>query len=361
MYKRSLSIALTLIMIMTIFMGVPVFAAGSVTLDKTEFTAYEKGYATIKGLTDQQIEDGAWLAISPEGERVSNTEFDQYVSELSADNIWEFEAPLELGKYEIRLMDADHNLLAKAAFSVGAPKAKPGDIVISKSEVKIKEPMSVKIGGLTDELLEAGAWFGTVQFTVSGEAATSDDIAAGEEGLSTWAAPVVNEAKDENLVTDKIMVDFPAPITREEFCELAVLLYEKMTGIKAALPVENPFSDTTNPEILKAVNLGVTGGIGGGKFGPNNNITRQELSVMLLRALKAVMPNIPTTAEFKTQFQDVAAIDAWALESVRFMNANDILTGSTVNGVSYILPKGNTTREQAIAMVLRLYNKFNQL
>ncbi|MDD3706428.1 MAG: S-layer homology domain-containing protein, partial [Clostridiaceae bacterium] len=183
----------------------------------------------------------------------------------------------------------------------------------------------------------------------------------GEEGLSTWAAPVVNEAKDQNLVTDKVLVDFPAPITREEFCELAVLLYEKMTGTAAPAPASNPFSDTTNPQILKAANLGIVGGVGGGKFAPNNNVTRQEISVMLLRTLKNVMPNITTAAEFKTQFQDAGSIDSWALEAVKFMNANDIIGGSTVNGVSYMLPKGNTTREQAIALVLRMYNTFNKL
>ena len=82
---------------------------------------------------------------------------------------------------------------------------------------------------------------------------------------------------------------------------------------------------------------------------------------MLLRTLKNVMPNISTAAQFKTQFQDAGSIDSWALEAVKFMNANDIIAGSTVNGVSYMLPKGNTTKEQAIALVLRMYNKFNTL
>ncbi|HOS69848.1 MAG TPA: S-layer homology domain-containing protein [Bacillota bacterium] len=522
MNKRILSIVLSLCLILTMIMNIPVFAAGGVTVNKSEYTVKEKGNATITGLSDQEIEDGAYLGISAEGERLSNTPVDVYISDLPADNVWEFEAPFQLGKFELRLMDYEGNLIAKTAFSVAAPKAKPGDIAVSKAEVKIKEPMYVKIGGLTEEQIEEGAWlaiskngekientsvdkyisdlpadntyrfeapykfgkyevrvfsdsnaepvnsffgmteflvvsskaqpgdiviskspvlpeekmsvtvkgltpgeltegawlgitrsderlentyvsayiqdlpvsntyefnapsepgtyevrvfcsstmepeefeygkFGTAQFIVSGEAAPSDDIEAGEEGLSAWAAPVVNEAKDQNLVTDKVLVDFPSPITREEFCELAVLLYEKMTGTEAPLPAANPFNDTTNPKILKAANLGIVGGVGGGKFAPNNNVTRQEIAVMLLRTLKNVMPNISTAAEFKTQFQDVSSIDSWALEAVKFMNANDIIGGSTVNGVSYMLPKGNTTREQAIALVLRMYNTFNKL
>jgi hypothetical protein len=42
------------------------------------------------------------------------------------------------------------------------------------------------------------------------------------------------------------------PITREEFCELAVLLYETMTGTTASPMSPNPFTDTTNSQILKA-------------------------------------------------------------------------------------------------------------
>lgn len=525
MKKKLLSIILTLCLIMTMFMSVPVFAAGGITLNKTQYTIGERGEAKISGLSDEEIEYGAWVGLSPEGERVENTICWEYLSDLPANNVLEFSAPANLGKYELRLMDGDDNLIATASFSVGAPKANKTDIVLSKSEVKLNEPMSVTINGLSDEMLENDAWlgispanekmentivteyiqylpadntyrfnapstfgkyeirvfssglvseneydsvlfgvvtfdvvsskanpgdivlskstvqplekmtvtvngltqgeidqdafigielvnekientiiyeyinsfkignvyefqapgdpgayevrvvcsgtisedlysyalFGVAPFVVSGSAAPSNEIAAGEEGLSTWAAPVVNEAKEENLTTDKVLVDFPSPITREEFCELAVLLYEKMTGTKAVLPASNPFNDTTNPEILKAANLGIVGGIGGGKFAPNNNVTRQEISVMLLRTLKTVMPNITTTAEFKTQFQDVGNVDSWALEAVRFMNANDVVTGSTVNGVSYILPKGNTTREQAIALVLRIYNKFYKL
>ncbi len=523
MSKKVLSIIITLCLIFTMFMNVPVFAAGGVTLNKSEFTVGEKGQATISGLSNEEIEDGAWLGISPEGERYENTYHDTYVSDLPANNVWEFEAPDKLGKYEVRLMDADDNFIAAAPFNVGAPKANPGDITISKAEAKLNEPMSVTVKGLTDEQLDNGAWlgisawneklentyhntyisdlpanntysftapakfgkyearvfssdssdyesvfygkveftvvsskaqpgdivlsktlvrpneklsvtvkgltpgeievgawlgiaksgeklentyhntyisdlpvnntyeftagyepgtyevrvfcsgsmqpeeyeygmFGKAQFTVSGDAAPSTDLQAGDEGLSGWAAPEVNKAKDENLVTDKVMAEFPKDITREEFCELAVLLYEKMTGKKAEPAAANPFSDTNNPEILKAYNLKIVGGVGEGKFAPNNKVTRQEISVMLLRTLQAVMPNVVTTAEFRDKFNDESDIAPWALEAVKFMNGNGVLNGSAAgDGTAYILPKGNTTREQAILLVLRVYNAFYKI
>jgi hypothetical protein len=522
MKKRALAIILTLTFIFTMILSIPVFAAGSVTLNKTQFTVGEKGQATVSGLTSAQIDGGAFLGIAEVGTRYENTYHDTYVADLPANNVWIFEAPNYYGEYEVRLLDADYNLLSSAAFSVVAPQAGSSDITISKTEVRLREPMSVTVNGLTNEMLDNGAWlgiekydeklantyhdtyisylpanntyefeapfhfgkyevrvfssynedpedsffgkveftvvpgkakegdivlsktrvlpeekmsvtvkgltpgeikegawlgiakseerlqntyhdtyisslpindtheftaptnpgayevrvfctygvstpeeyeyalFGTAKFVVSTDAA-GGDIAAGEEGLSAWAVKEVNEARDENLVTDKVLVDFPEDITREEFCELAVLLYEKMTGIKAVPEEVNPFSDTNNPEILKAYKLGIVGGIGGGKFAPGEKVTREQISAMFLRTLKAVMPEMPTDAQFATQFQDQDNISAWALESVRFMNANDIIKGTTVNGVSYLLPQGNTTKEQAIALVLRIYNKFGTL
>ncbi len=522
MKKRLLAVTLSICFIFTMLMTVPVFAAGSITINKTDFTAGEKGQITVTGLTQDEIDNGAYLGIAKKGTKPENVAVEAYVSDLPAGNVFEFSAPYYLGSYEVFLLDWDGNVYDRKELTVGAPKAKAGDITLSKSEVKLNEPMSVTVKGLTDEQIENGAWlgvakwdeklenttigayisdlpvgnkyeftapyrfgkyevrvfsdssfdyeaslfgkeeflvvsskakagdivlskttvspeekmsvtvnglskgeiengawlgiglaneklenttvgayisdlpvgnvyeftapyipgtyevkvfcsdgladeeyeygkFGTAQFTVSGAAAPSDDFSAGYEGLSGWAAPVVNEARGEDLVTDKVLVDFPADITREEFCELAVLLYEKMTGTTASVPAVNPFNDTSNPEILKAANLGIVGGIGGGKFAPKNKVTRQEISVMLLRTLKVIMPNISTEAEFKTKFQDVGDVADWALEAVRFMNANDILGGSSAGGVTYIFPKGNTTKEQAIALVLRLYNAFYKI
>lgn len=134
---------------------------------------------------------------------------------------------------------------------------------------------------------------------------------------------------------------------------MAVLLYEKMTGKKAAAAA-NPFTDTSNPEILKAYNLGIVGGVGEGKFAPNNKVTRQEISAMLVRTLKAVKPGINTKADFKIKFQDERDVAAWAFGDIKFMNTNAVNNGSVANGISDINPKGNITGEQSKALVLRI-------
>ncbi|MDD3705941.1 MAG: hypothetical protein PHC45_07760, partial [Clostridiaceae bacterium] len=161
MNKRVLSIVLALCLMMTMLMSVPVFAAAGISLNKTQFTGGEPGEATVSGLSAEQIEYGAYLLIAPQGARDSYDEgWLDHVDNLPANNICKFNAPTELGNYEIWLKDGDGNLMTRAPFSVVAPKAKPGDITISKSEVKLSEPMSVTVKGLTDEMIENDAWLG---------------------------------------------------------------------------------------------------------------------------------------------------------------------------------------------------------
>jgi hypothetical protein len=90
-------------------------------------------------------------------------------------------------------------------------------------------------------------------------------------GLETsdWAETEVSQAAQDGLVPESIKSkDLTAPITREEFCELAVLLYEKTSGEMARPASPNPFSDTANPEILKAYALEITLGMTPTTFEP---------------------------------------------------------------------------------------------
>lgn len=49
-------------------------------------------------------------------------------------------------------------------------------------------------------------------------------FAANFSGYSSWAYAELTEAEEYGLITDNIRVEMSAPITREEFAELAVRL-----------------------------------------------------------------------------------------------------------------------------------------
>jgi len=67
--------------------------------------------------------------------------------------------------------------------------------------------------------------------------------------------PELKQAYDYGLTYSGVMQGFKKPITREEFCTIVVKLYEKLTN-QSIVASGNPFTDTANPEIIKAYQLG---------------------------------------------------------------------------------------------------------
>ena len=175
-----------------------------------------------------------------------------------------------------------------------------------------------------------------------------------DPSASRWAVAELKIAYEYGLTYPDIMKDFKKAITREEFCVIAVKLYEKLSG-KKAIPGTNPFSDTSNPEIVKAYTLGIVQGVGGGKFAPGQNITRQEICVMIFRALGKAKEKLDKTIEGSFPFDDIRLIAPWALEAMKYAYMHGIMSGV---GSRRIDPLSNTTREQGIVLIKRTYEGF---
>ena len=188
-----------------------------------------------------------------------------------------------------------------------------------------------------------------------GKLSVSDGDSVDYSTASSWAIPEIKQAIEYGLVTERILSNFKKNITREEFCEIVVKLYEKLSGNTAKPVSPNPFEDTANTEILKAYNLKIVKGVSATSFAPDKFITRQEICVMLYRALKAAKPSLDFSTGIMASFADEKEIAGWAINEVRYMNKHGIMKGV---GGSRIDPLGNTTREQAIALVKRTYEAF---
>jgi len=173
---------------------------------------------------------------------------------------------------------------------------------------------------------------------------------------SSWAKPELELAYSYGLTYPAVMKTFTKPITREEFCVIVVKLYEKLTG-KTVQAGTSPFTDTTNPEIIKAYTLGVVKGTGAGKFSPALSITRQEIATMIYRALgKAVYP-LKAVSQTNFPFSDKAEVAAWALEAMQFAYQNAIMKGVSATAID---PLSNTTREQGVVLIKRTYEAFKE-
>lgn len=186
------------------------------------------------------------------------------------------------------------------------------------------------------------------------------------KAASEWAKPELQKAYELGLIPDILKgADMTKPITREEFAELAVLLYESVTGQKSAPFSPNPFTDTSNPQILKAYNLGITTGTSATAFSPNVLINREQCATMLFRTIKAIYPQGNYSVAGVKDFPDQKYISDWAIEAAKYMNKMGILTGDAQGN---FMPKATTpkqeadgygmaTREQAVALSVRTYNK----
>lgn len=175
------------------------------------------------------------------------------------------------------------------------------------------------------------------------------------EGASDWARKELDKGAQYGLITDRIRGDMSGKVTREEFAEIAVKLYEKYTGETAATG-DASFSDTTNPEILKAANLGLVQGVGGGKYAPAQLITREQMATILLRALKVIEPQADYTISVSQKVADDDKIEDWAWNGVYYCYQTGIVNGM---GNNMFNPDGEATREMAVIVCTRAYEYYS--
>ena len=176
-------------------------------------------------------------------------------------------------------------------------------------------------------------------------------VAFAQSEPSDWAAEEVERAKANGLVTDPLTADYTKNVTREEFCELVVKLYEKITQIDLE-PAPEIFEDTTNEEILKAYSAGIVKGISATMFDPSSPISRQEICVMMTRCIERAIPTSTVYTYTINSFADGDQIDDWAFAAVNYSYDHGVIHGVGDNRVD---PLGPVTSEAAILLVNRMY------
>jgi len=195
-------------------------------------------------------------------------------------------------------------------------------------------------------------------------------VNAAETGLvSEWAIPEIEKASEYGLIPASMNnVNMTEPITREEFAELAVKLYESLMDTTAPTVSQNPFTDTVNTEVLKAFQLGITTGKTATTFSPDEIMNREQVATMFGRTIELVTPNGDFSTDDAPTFIDQDNISQWALKYVKYMSKLGIINGN--NG--YFMPYpmtvshqttgyGTTTRQEAIAMSVRIYNNYETI
>ncbi|MCL1810225.1 MAG: S-layer homology domain-containing protein [Clostridiales bacterium] len=116
----------------------------------------------------------------------------------------------------------------------------------------------------------------------------------------------------------------------------------------------SPFNDVPDDAfyaeaVAWAVKNGIVNGFGDGTFGPEKNITRQDLAVILLRYETSVGIDLPNVRAAQ-QFSDSSSIAGYAKDAAGKLFAQGIVNGKPGNLFD---PGGTTTRAEVAAVLHR--------
>ena len=145
-------------------------------------------------------------------------------------------------------------------------------------------------------------------------------------------------------------------ITRAEFASLLV----RTLGIKAS-GNEQVFNDVPSgrwysSEVASAYGAGLVKGYDVTSFAPDAKITREQLAVMVTRAIKYAGKNteVGNTNEILARFKDDNSVSDWAREEL-----SSAVSAQLVNGYpdGTFKPAGNATRAESTVMLKRLLGK----
>jgi hypothetical protein len=101
------------------------------------------------------------------------------------------------------------------------------------------------------------------------------------------------------------------------------------------------------------VENGLIEGFADGEFRPNEQITRQQMSVLLVRALKLAGAETPAGNPSATLagFEDRSQIGAWAEEAAAIAVESGLMKG---RGNGSFAPEASSTRAEAATVLARM-------
>ena len=172
---------------------------------------------------------------------------------------------------------------------------------------------------------------------------------------SDWAKDYMRQAGNAGLIPASLdNQDLTKVITRAEFAAVAVRLYETLAQAVPEYWGPSPFTDTEDPDVLRAYSLGVVNGMGDGTYAPDASLTREQAVTMLGRVYELALTNAISGGAGLPQSTALTFTDNWNIADyagtyVYFFVGHGIVDGM---GDGSFAPKASMTREQAIKVAV---------
>ncbi len=175
----------------------------------------------------------------------------------------------------------------------------------------------------------------------------------GYSGIANWAILEVMEMQERGMIPSCLdNADMSKAITRAQMCAIAVLAYEKATGADYTPSGKVYFTDCSDPDVNAAYELGIVGGYGDGKFGPNDTLTREQFFKIMANFMAALdYSRTDSSAVSLGSYQDGTKVASWAQAPTRLM----IYIGAVRGDGQNLNPQDDTSIQEAIAVFLRCF------
>lgn len=175
-------------------------------------------------------------------------------------------------------------------------------------------------------------------------------------GLSDWAAGFVHDMDDLGLIPDEVRATpMNGSITRTNMCKVIMLAYKSVMGLSDADlgdPGASPFSDTSDRDVLNAYRLGLVAGKGGGIFGADDPITRQDFTAIGAKFLTTVgYEHSDDAAVDLSQYGDAHLIAGYAKAPTRLLISIGALAGDGKN----LKPSSAIVCQEALCIFYRIH------
>lgn len=118
-----------------------------------------------------------------------------------------------------------------------------------------------------------------------------------------------------------------------------------------------PFTDVPSGEwysdaVAWAAGNDIVNGVGGGRFDPDGQITREQMATMLFRYAEHF--GIDTSARGNIwTFRDSSEVHGYAEDAISWCVASSIIGGTESGGVVYLNPRGMATRAEVATILMR--------
>lgn len=147
-----------------------------------------------------------------------------------------------------------------------------------------------------------------------------------------------------------------AALSRAQLCQI---LYN-MEG-RPAVTGGGSFSDLADgawytDAVTWAASQGIVDGYGGGLFGPDDNITREQLASILYRYAQARGDDVSVGEDTNIlSYSDAADVAGYAVSAMQWACGAGVITGISESALA---PRGEATRAQTAAMLMRFCEQY---